>query len=197
MKSFDEIQKWLVEQSERAHKEGIRHAGLSGTICENLLMLELRKSVPKLNFDGGVIKFCKGKINNTKHDVSKQIDIIIYKGKPIYDIFGTIVVHSSQVLGAIEVTKWTEPKEFRKVVSSLQREEAELKNKSKKKLRLFYVTFRASNNLRPSKFKSHIRHGYCFYGRTSGSYPWEARWKNFSIYAGQYEKLVKDVKKLI
>jgi len=46
MENFNEIQKELVEFSERIHEVGIRHTGLSGTICENLLIKALRNSIP-------------------------------------------------------------------------------------------------------------------------------------------------------
>src|SRR3989442_789656 len=106
---FNETQKWLVEKSERVHEAGIRHKGLSGTICEDLLMEKLRISIPELNFGGGIVKFGNPEVKGAKlreENLSSQIDIIIYHEQPAFELEKSVVVKISNVKGIIEVKKW-------------------------------------------------------------------------------------------
>jgi len=216
MKSYNVIQKELINKSEKAHFEGIRHKGLSGTICENLLIKALRENIPGVNFDRGVIKFCspelKGK-NIRKGDISSQIDIIIYRGKPLFEIEGNVVVHISQVFGVIEVKKWTYPSTIKSdgpVVRSINKIKRQLSDKTNRKIHIFFVTYRFSDRRNKNitwfteKDKIPIENKYCFFGSFSTKKGWaiyppeDPEWTNLEKgpYSSQFEKLVEDIKKL-
>jgi len=212
---FNVVQKELVEKCERAHFEGTRHTGLSGTLCEDLLIRTLETVVPKLNFGRGVIKFgdpiAKGEHLSGKKDLSTQIDIIIYRGEPLFELEKSIVVPIDQVLGVIEVKKWLYPVGLFRAKSVLENLERQIKSISSgtgKNIVFFLVAFRFHDRNRGATWFSEVREYsgkcYCFFGnysRHNGKilYPWEENiWQNFedSPYAGQFEKLANDVMKL-
>jgi len=212
---FNKIQKELVLECEKLHCEGVRHPGLSGSACENLLMEKLRKSIPDLKFDRGIIKICKEETKGKsieKDDISPQIDIIIYQGKEIKKYEGFVIVHKENVLGVIEVKKWTSKQALEEKNSSDKKKTNLQKLKKLKDLLgskpIFYVSFRAwgkakdwfdaIENLKDKGIKF-----YCFYGAVrKGEYPWnEKRWNNFenkeeNRYIGQYKELIENILKL-
>ena len=214
MNTFNKTQKWLIEQCERTHEARFHHTGLSGTICENLLTGVLRRDVPELSFDRGIISFgadsSRGIVNNK--ELSPQLDIIIYRGKPITQIGGHVIVHESKAKGIIEVKKWLYSHSLLPAQKQLKR----IKNltdrfsKTKNVIELFLVTFRFHDriNIKRNWFTETknfgIKNHYCFSGRFStikgvNLYPWQEMWWNdFETYpyAGQYEKLIRDIKKL-
>src|SRR3989338_10667621 len=214
MDNFNKTQKWLIEQSERAHEVGLRHKGLSGTICENLLTEVLRKDIPDFSFDRGIILFATNPASkpvNSK-DLPPQLDIIIYEGKPLAGIGDQVVVHELQAKGIIEVKKWLFP-------DSLFRAQAQLEqinkltdklSNTKNIIEPFLVTFRFHDRKKIvrtwfTETKNFgIKNRYCFsgkYSRVNGVnlYPWQEKWwDNFEAYpyVGEYKRLVNDIKKL-
>jgi hypothetical protein len=118
MNSYNDEQLKLVKKSELAWYEGLRHKGVSGDVCELLLMNYLKKQFPNLNFGKGQIKKsnAKGeKLKKEKTNLSEQIDIICYTGKSLLDkkSFGNyVVVNKDQVKFTIEVKKWTGPADY-------------------------------------------------------------------------------------
>ena len=217
MENFNEIQKELVEFSERIHEVGIRHTGLSGTICENLLIKALRNSIPELNFDMGIMKFCDyklvGRDIDKKKDLSSQMDIIIYDGKPIKKIDETAIIHISQVLGVVEVKKWSSPKMFElnsKFIKKILGLKKLLKEKLNHEIPIFFVTFRFHDKMKSENWFSIIKNipinAYCLFGTFSKSpedkkycYPWEElNWNNFekNDYSNQFQKLVDEINNL-
>lgn len=221
MEEHNRIQKKLVEDCETVHKIGIRHSGLSGSICENLLLKQLRKSIPELNFDRGIIKCCnpKSKGHDIKNDgdLSGQIDIIIYNGNHLRKIEDVVVVHKDNVFGAIEVKKWTQPSML-KSKNSVYKKISNTKKLLKNEVPLFFVTFRYHDRVKDETnwFKKiehfSTKYAYCFYGnwrhfKGESRYPWEKdnppeeikKWDNFEEdcpYHGQYNQLVDDIKEL-
>ena len=212
--NFNKTQQHLIEMSERAHEVGFRHRGLSGTICENLLTEALRKDVPDFSFDRGIISFATDPTSNpvNSKNLSPQLDIIIYKGKPAARIGDLVIIHESQARGIIEVKKWLYP-------HSLFRAQAQLEQikrltdqllKTKHEIVPFLVTFRFHDRQRVecnwfTETKDFgIKNRYCFSGKYSSIngtnlYPWQEKWwNNFEKYeyAGQYKRLVKDIKDL-
>lgn|SRR3989338_2273758 len=216
MDKFNITQKELVEACEKVHYEGLRHKGLSGTICENLLIRALRKEFPDLHFDRGVIKFSdtnvKGEELNS-NDLSAQLDIIIHRSIPVFEIEDSVVVHASQVLGIIEVKKWTYPKMLSPnsdLIKNIKAIQDRLVKYSKKATSVFFVTFRFHDRVNKSvnwftnKDNLPSKYTYCFFGAFShrdrkNLYPWEEpRWKDFENdpYAGQFKQLVHDINEL-
>jgi hypothetical protein len=210
MEDYNQTQKNLVENAERAHFYGIRHKGLSGTVCEDLLIEALRQSIPSVQFDRGVINFGGRKPANDEpvksSDLSKQIDIIIYRGQNLYKIAGVAVVHIDDVLGVIESTKWGTQKK----IDGLAVLERRLTQESARDIGAFFVAFRFHDRKRGDNWFVRIKHlprsirGYCFageYGRHKGKnlYPWQESWaENFADcpYAGQYQKFVEAIEEL-
>jgi len=138
------------------------------------------------------------------------LDVIIYKGKPIFTTEGNVVVHIRDVLGVIEVKKWTHPKMLvknSKLNKNIKNLQLILSRYSDKKIPLFFVTFRFhdritnSNNWFNNKKDLSAQYAYCFFGafsrdRNRNIYPWEEhRWKNFEKdpYASQFKQLVNDI----
>lgn len=200
--NYNQIQKSLVRLCEQAHEAGIRHSGLSGTLCENILIEELRKIFPKLNFNRGVIKF-------GPENFSTQMDIVVYRGRPEFQVGGSAVISAKQVLATIEVKKWIYPKMLEELRGWVARTEAGFHKNSRRKIPIFLVTFRSHdrrNGLNWFKATKNFPtpYRYCFFGGFShvnkrNLYPWEeAIWNKFqdSPYSGQFEKLINDIKKL-
>ncbi len=216
---FNKIQKELVQECERLHCVGVRHTGLSGFACENLLMEKLRKSIPDLKFDRGIIKICKEETTGRsikKDDISPQIDIIIYQGKEIFKYEGFVIVHKENVLGVIEVKKWTSKQAFKQALDEENSSDKKKTNLQKLQIikgllgckPIFYVSFRAWGNDEDwfraiENLKDNGIKFYCFYGAVrKGKYPWEEkRWENFenkedNRYIGQYKELIENIQKL-
>jgi len=209
--SCDTTQKQLVEKAERAHYEGIRHTGLSGTVCEDLLIEALRSSleVTRLNFDRGVIKFAskEAKGNELNGLMSPQMDIIVYKGEPTYKTMSQVVVQGDQVKGVIEVKKWANLKTMRESVKEKIVKVRDLLNQNlEHNVPMFFVTFRYHDRGSFHNWVSAMKsfstpHAYCFSGNFSSRggvnlYPWEESWWNdfeHYPYRGQYGQLVRDV----
>lgn len=207
----DQIQKKLVEISERAHQAGITHTGLSGMLCENILIAELRKALPGFNFDRGVVRFNTDQATHKKEGLSSQIDVIIYRGKPLFAADGVVAVPVGQVLGVIEVKKWIYPKMLTLLKESIKNIHKIFKEKSGRPIPIFLVAFRiherkAKNRgwfYKQSNFPTPYK--YAFFGKFSRAdkrilYPWEEEiWSKFdsSPYAGQFNKLVSDIKSLV
>lgn len=212
--NFNKTQKHLVEMSERAHEAGFRHKGLSGTICENLLTETLRKDVPEFCFDRGVISFATNPSSNSvsTKDLSPQMDIIIYDGEPSARIGDHVIVHKSQAKGIIEVKKWLYPHSLFRAQAQLGqiKKLTERFAETKYKIVPFLVTFRFHDRQRIERnwFTETkdfgIKNRYCFFGKYSSIngtnlYPWQEKyWEDFDScqYAGQYERLVRDIKAL-
>lgn len=210
MKDFNKIQKRLVEESELLHYHGVRHTGLSGTTCEDLLLKELRKLVPEINFGRGVIKLKNdifGSDLKIRH-LSTQMDIIIYKNKPIFNSGSVIVVEPSNVLGIIEVKKWLHPTDNHRAKSLIDG----LNNVKKviPNVPIFLVGFRVyckrADNDWFEKVKTYpTKFIYAFDGKYTASggvvrYPWEEdNWQNFddTPYSNQLQKLVNDIHGLL
>ncbi len=214
MEESNKIQRDLIEQSERPHFEGLRHAGLSGTICENALIKALKKSVPSLNFNRGMIKFCKKDLVGAGlkgGDLSTQIDIIIYKGEPLYrTVDDYVIVHISNVLGVVEVKKWSYPKMIEVIKNSLGEMKDKLISLGFPNIEMFFVSFRFHDRKKtPQSWFSQITsipdfiHSYCFAGGFLAkgginNYPWqETWWDDFDNYryAGQYAKLIRNIER--
>lgn len=211
---YNQTQKQIVELCEKANYYGIRHKGLSGTVCEDVLTNALKRDVADFKFGRGVIKFSKnlGADIKTKNDLSPQIDILIYKGEPIINIHNTVVVDISQVAGIIEVKKWLFPKNMsraQETIGKLKLLIEELKNKTSKEVKIFLVAIRFHDRFTIDvNFFSELKkypasNTYCFYSHYSKDvngkilFPWEDKdWDNFneSMYAKQYEKLVNDIR---
>jgi len=205
MNKYNQIQKKFIELPERAHYQGIRHRGLTGTACEDLLIRALKKEVPALSFNRGVIKLNRkesvGRQINSRQDLSSQIDVIIYKGKPLHKLESSVIVHVDQVLGVIELKKWVYPRTLPSIYDKLQEEGAKINQKAKKKIALFLVVFRLGDKTIAGDKLVYIqkyKNLYCFYG--GGAYPWQEkeRWakfydKNRNPYLGQFQSLLKAI----
>lgn len=217
MDRYNQIQKDLVRICEEAHYHGLRHKGLSGTICEDALMGQLRLAAPEFKFDRGVIKFGKNIGEDLDvEDLTTQIDIIIYKGNPIYESQKHVVVNASDVLGVIEVKKWSHPKKLKpeeKMTINLLEIKKQFKDKLNKNLGLFFVSFRFHDRKIKdvgwfTESEQLPFNAYCFFGtyssvRGRNNYPWEEgeRWEKFddillNPYSGQFANLVEQVAKL-
>ena len=214
MNTYNKTQMWLVEMCERAHEAGFRHTGLSGTICENLLTEALRKDIPGFSFDRGIISFATNPLHSIpkSEELSSQLDIIIYTGKPLANIGEHVIVHGSQVKGIIEVKKWLYPHSLHHAQAQLEQTKklADQLSKTKHTIVPFLVTFRFHDRqiIKRNWFTEtetfEIKNRYCFSGNFStikkiNLYPWQEKWWNdFDSYpyAGQYEKLIEDIKKL-
>jgi hypothetical protein len=212
--THDDIQKRLVRDAENAHHRGLRHKGLSGAVCEDLLMKQLRRSIHSLRFDRGVIKFGDpDAVGDGIADgaISPQMDVIIYNGRPKSRTFSEVVVPVSQVRVVIEVKKWGSPKMMTETLKrELSRIQEQPKRNSRRSVPLFFVAFRYQE--RKKGFKSwkvarkqfSTPYAYAFAGTYSHSgkrnlYPWEEKWwKHFGKYdyRGQYERLVKDISRV-
>lgn len=209
MEDFNTTQKRLIEAAERAHYYGLRHKGLSGSVCEDALIDALRESVPSLHFDRGVIKFADRNIfgNDLKtENLSTQLDIIIYSGEPIYKAGGNAVVHADDVLGVIEIKKWANPK----MITYLSTCITDTEKKISKKIRTLFVAFRFHDRSRNGvTWRTQIKnfptpYSYCFSGTFSREnkvnlYPWEEKWwSTFDTYtyAGEYEKMVREISEM-
>lgn len=210
---FHKQQKKLVLRCETAHKFGLRHKGLSGAICENLFMDELRKSLPSLRFDRGVIRYAQREgWKLTKEDISSQIDIIIYQRRPELKIIGKHVsVPIKDVLGVIELKKWSFPKMLSpngSLSKSLLKLGRILKQKSSKDIPVFFVSFRFEDRVQKKRGWGNISsqfpvNSYCFFGRSTRKngndlYPnKEEIWnkpEEWGCYKGQYKQLIKDIR---
>lgn len=212
MTDFNEVQKRLLKVSELAHFHGLRHKGLSGTICEDLLLRMLRKSVPELKFDRGVIKFGDRSMCGEElkaNDLSTQLDVIIYRGRPLYRSAGDAVVHIDDVKGVLEIKKWAFPKMLSQVGRKVRKMRSRFQKRSGRRIRIFFVAFRFHDRHRPLNWSLHAKklqtsNAFCFsghYSRVNGAnlYPWEESWwGKFDAYpyAGQYERLVKSIRSL-
>ncbi|MCK5211134.1 hypothetical protein KAJ89_00370 [Candidatus Parcubacteria bacterium] len=210
---YNQTQKQIVELCERANYYGIRQRGLSGTVCEDVLINALKRDLPEFNISRGVIKFSDnvGVDIKTKEDLSPQIDIILYKGEPEYSVHNTVVVKVGQVAGVIEVKKWLFPKNMhraQKTVENLIKLIESFKYKTDHNVKVFLVTIRFHDRLYKNvNFFTELEkypgsNTYCFYGKYTRNnrkirFPWkEDDWSDFEKcnYAGQYEKLVNDIK---
>lgn len=217
MDKFNSIQKELVKVCEEAHYYGLRHKGISGTICEDELIHRLRDLLPEFNFNRGVIKFSDKQGDDLKtDDLSTQIDIIIYKGDPDYYSNGQMVIRASNIVGVIEVKKWLYPKKLKKeekLTQNLLDLQRQFNERINRDVTIFIVTYRfhdrkikkidwfSERNILP--FDS-----FCFFGTFTSAngknnYPWEEgdRWEKFddfmfNPYAGQLEKLIKSIAKI-
>lgn len=214
MDDFNKTQKWLVEQSERAHEAGFRHKGLSGTICENLLTEALRKDIPEFSFDRGIISFAIDPTSTSvsSKNLSPQLDIIIYRGKPLARIGDQVIVHESQAKGIIEVKKWLYPHSLHRAQAQLEqiKKLTDRLSKTKNVIEPFLVTFRfhdrqkIERNWFTETKNFGIKNRYCFSGKYSSVngtnlYPWQEKWwDKFDTYpyAGEYKRLVNDIKRL-
>jgi hypothetical protein len=110
-----DVQDNIVDFSEKLHKLGLRHSGLSGQLCEQLLKRELAKDT-SLKFTTGQIVFGDG-------ESSPQIDLIIHQKTIENEISGISkdlnVVPLDDVVGVIEVKKWTFPKLATSIAKSM------------------------------------------------------------------------------
>lgn len=224
MNKYNITQKNLVYKAELAHAGGLRHSGLSGTVCEDLLAKDLRKNFSNLNFDRGIIKFGNPDVvgaNLRSSDLSSQFDVIIYKGKPLYKEAGSVVVHFKDVVGIIEVKKWMTLKMFAELCNDFTIISDNFRAKAKKGLKIFLVAFRCHDGggnrdrrmkkrdgfrwwTKNSKIFDKICFPICFSGSYTRKnkvnlYPQEEDWfvdfENYE-YAGQYEKLIGFIKKI-
>jgi len=143
---------------------------------------------------------------------------------------GLSAIQIQDMLGIIEVKKWSSPKmlkdlheKFRKLEEKLkaqleERMKAQLEeqsnNRIKRKIRIFFVTFRFRDGEKEWKLSKEedlgIDYSYAFFGNYTkhpknkddkklNRYPWEeVVWNNFadSEYAGNFEKLIKDINNL-
>lgn len=213
MNRWNRIQSKLVRRSEEPHFHGLRHKGLSGTICEDLLIKELRRAIPALRFDRGVVKFVNPTIRGNElkaEDLSSQFDIIIYRGKPVYHSAANAVIYAGNVLGVIEVKKWA----YAEMLLVIRRDLVGLAELFTKKtghrIPSFFVAFRYHDGQRGLRSWNLVRRQlptkYTFafsghYSRQEGQnlYPWMERWwKHFEsyVYANQYERLVSAIQNL-
>ena len=208
------VQKKLIKQAELAHAHGLRHPGLSGTICEDLLLKTLRTLLPQFNFDRGIIKF--GDVNKIGNDLKKgnlstQFDIIVYKNKPLYREADSVIVHSDNVLAVIEVKKWITLKMFSDLKESINKIKKNYKNKTGRELKFILVAFRCHDRGKGIEWwKEHVKilptkYSVCFSGNFSHKngvnlYPHEEKWwKNFDqySYAGQHNCLINYIRSLL
>lgn len=212
--SFNATQQSLIKQAELAHANGLRHSGLSGTICEDLLIRSLKKSLPNLNFSRGIIKFGDRNIIGAdlkKDNLSTQFDVIVYKNQPIYQEAENVVVSSDDVLAVIEVKKWITLKMFGDLNANIGDILKNYRIKTKKDIAFFLVAFRCHDRHKGfAWWQEHVKilptkFSFCFSGNYSSEdgrnlYPHEEKWwndfGNYS-YAGQYEKLVVCIKDLL
>lgn len=201
MRNYDKDQLRLVNKSERAHEAGLRHSGISGDICESLLIKILRKLIPSFNFGKGqmITKNLEGAYLK-KEDLSKQIDIIIFKGKPKKKIGDFVAVFQEKVQGIMEVKKWAYPK-------MLERNKKLKEILKIKKFPVFFVAFRFHDrknkkiNWDQKIKKLRLKNHYCFSGnysrkRNKNLYPWQEKEHPSIKYFGEFKKLIRDIKNL-
>lgn len=214
MKKNNSIQKALIKKAELAHANGLRHPGLSGTICEDLLIKSLIKSLPGIRMSRGIIKFGDLNIigsNLHKDNLSTQFDIIIYKNKPIYREGGNVVVASSNICAVIEVKKWVTLQMFGELRDSINKIKGNFKIKTGREIPFILVAFRCHDRGQGIKWwndhsaKLSAKCAVCFSGNYSHKngrnlYPYEeVWWTNFDEYSynGQYDELVKQIKMML
>lgn len=215
MNKFNSQQKKLVEFVEKVHETGIRHGGLSGTLCEDYLITSIINNIDQLSF-------CRGQIilpsNNREVISSPQFDIIIYdkayKTNIIADYLPwslTNAIPLKYVKGVIEVKKWSSGKMFdwnSGVNASIRNFRKNVSNS----LPYFFVSYRVFDRHDVTlktwyelTRKLQTKYAYCFFGQftrnkeeSCNRYPWqEEGWDVFkTIYDGQYQKLIKDIKLL-
>ncbi|MBI2579204.1 MAG: hypothetical protein HYW26_05825 [Candidatus Aenigmarchaeota archaeon] len=201
MKSYDKLQKHLVIETENVHKKGVRHTGLSGYVCEKLLMEDLRKEFRNVKFDRGIVTFSDKEGHTLRKDMlTNQIDIIGYR-KHKFKKYDIVVVPNDKVLLCIEVKKWSyySEKKLREIKNKL--------DKLKKRVHrpIFYVAFRyhgsygkrIENLKRLRKFLSPHK-VYAFSSATQrNKYPEED--KNFKTYypPREIERFFADIRELV
>lgn len=200
MKEFDKEQIDLVWESEEAWYRGFRGPGISGSICEKLLLSFLRKNIKELKFSSGVItrSYEKGKKLH-KEELSPQIDIIAFKNEPLYQLEDFVIVHEKDVVCIIEVKKWVTragifpPKEY--YIKQIRR----LKEKVKKPL--IFVAFRHHKSLTYEEFKNSDPNSIFIFSKPTKGCPLEVLKSKEDffeyIYSGELKQLVDTLRKFI
>lgn len=213
MSTWNQVQQRLVELSERVHYHGIRHAGLCGAIYEDVLIGELQKAIPQLRFGRGIIKFAPttdfGKAL-LPQQLSGQVDVIVFRGDPQFEVQNAVAVHIEQVAAVIEVKKWQNLSDTPARKNDIVKWKDLLLKHSGRPIPVFLVTYRFEDRGKPAnwmEFQAGIPsdHVYAFYGgltrkRSISLYPWEEdKWATFNghTYAGQLGRLVRDLDALV
>lgn len=191
---YDKIQRKLVIKSEKAHMYGVRGTMLSGQVNEKLLRHLLSKECRNLSFDSGAVTLVPLK-ELRKHGGprgnkrSRQIDIIVYRGKPKWRLDDVISIPRKQVILSIEVKKWITAnqrswKSINKIIYDLKKVLGRP---------VIFVAFRHHGNFDKIKKLSKADETYIFSRKTNG-YPWEdhSDW----LYHGELGKLIETVKKV-
>ena len=193
-RNMQQVQDGIVDFSERLHKLGLRHSGLSGQLCEQLLKRELVKDT-HLQYTTGQIILDNGKS-------SPQIDLIMHQTRienAICSISKDInVVPLHDVVGVVEVKKWT----FPKMAASIAESMAAIQKSIGWDIPLFHVSIRHKDRHSFQNWESFREgltgiHCFCFYGAYHSKngkaiYPFEETERGLS-YNGQYEALVRSI----
>lgn len=198
-KDTTRLQCHLVHQSERAHEQGLRARGISGQICERLLTSILRRRFPRVAFDSGVVKLTeKATRLEQNKDLSNQVDIIAYRGKPSFKMSGFAVVPKRQVLCVFEVKKWTSPSDMTDP-KKYNRQIAALRSSIRKPVLL--VTFRHHHgSMSKESLVSHSRadYTYVFSKSTGYRYPWQVKhFESRGLYRGELHRLLRNLGRIL
>lgn len=190
----NEVQKELVELCERAHESGFRHPGISGTICEKILIEQLKKEFPHLNFGTGVVLLSKEKGHKLKKsDYSSQIDIIVYKGNPEYEQTGFVAVHVENVFLVLEVKKWALYGD--KGLSGYKKKIGEIREKIEKPILFVAFRFHGKTEKKLKNTLEEIADGVYVFSSWSKNnrYPWEIE-PHYPL--DEYRRLIGDIRSL-
>ena len=190
-RDMQKVQNEIVDYSERLHKLGLRHSGLSGQLCEQLLKRELTKDTQ--------LFYTTGQVTSGNRKSSPQIDLVIHK-KPIHNEITKLskdvnVVPRYDVVGIIEVKKWT----FPKMALDIAKKMTVIRRYVKADIPLIHVSIRHKDRHTFVKWEDFERNMkgiqcFCFYGTYRSKngkaiYPFEEKERGKS-YDGQYEALV-------
>jgi hypothetical protein len=152
MERLDRVQAQMIYDAEIAHFKGFRSSTIVGERIENLLIDKLRRLFPKLKFGKGNIipeneieedGFVKVR-SRGKGNARPQTDIIIFR-KGIFEDHNYSTVKENEVVLAIEVKKWLNPKDYEKYTEGNQ---ARLWKKHYPQIPRLIVGFRIRNSER-------------------------------------------------
>jgi len=196
MTDYQRIQLDIIVKSEKPHEFGLRHRGISGSICSWILRDFLRKEFPHTNFDEGIVCKAKRKGSYLSDQFSPQVDIIVYHGDPWEKLYEYVVVPTKNVFLIIEVKKWISKGDVNKSDIKINSQISKFRNVLNKPI--FLVAFRTTSDIQHLKVKSIANNTYIFSKGLQDNYPdYVENFQNKHLVNNELECLVHDIKKII
>lgn len=107
----DAVQVSLIKDTARARNRGFTHRGMAGDITEKLLRDALRRALPGVAFDPGVIT-TGSRAEYDESDLSNQCDVVAHVGEPWERMYEYVVVPDKDAVCVVEVKYWIAPNNF-------------------------------------------------------------------------------------